>query len=183
MVDILTETEIKALGHEEKDKYFIKLQNFVVVNLSPELRNEYAEYQRQIPLDEMDRKIKFLKTYLDIAIMNSKLKKKIQWIKNNFPEESNKILGTLDKKLDKDKLMFLNNQVAKLKKDLPQKLSNEKDKILRDLRALIGRPETAEFLKTIKNEELKNQVSLLRRKFNREKQKKTLVKKQMVSKT
>ena len=183
MVNILSEAQIKELNYEEKERYFVDLQNFVVVNLTTELRKEYGNNQRKIALGEWERKIKFLLTYLNYALMSSKLKKKIVWVETNFPEKSSEILDRLNKKLDKDKSMFLNNQIAKLKKDIPQKLSNEKDKILRELRELLGRDDTADFLKSIIENKLKEQVSLLKRKVNRIKAMQNKKTKQISSRT
>lgn len=117
-MEILDNQIIDNMDFETQKKYFMELQQFIVKNLETNQRKEYAQLIRTISIKEMNRKIKYAKTWFDVALKNDEIKRGFGFIEKYFPEKLTKIRSEFERTFPNEQLFFLQNKITTLKKVL-----------------------------------------------------------------
>lgn len=127
MMKIIENNDINRLEFEDQKDYFIRLQNYIVKNLTSEERKEYQSFIQKI--DKLSNKIKFAHTWIQVAERNIEIEKKFKFIENYFPKKLKSIRKEFESKFDNEKIFFLENEIKQLKKVLEIKCQTEISKL------------------------------------------------------
>ena len=122
-MQLLAQDEIKRLNKKSKEDYFIQLQRFILSNLELNDKKFYKENIQKI--DTLEKRIKFITTFHEVALQNAESRKFWSFIEAHFPEKLAILKREYNEQFESERFFFLQNKIIKLEKALKSKLEDD----------------------------------------------------------